>query len=183
MFYRIFNILSAVNIPHNTPDFRLLDRKYVDIIMKMNESERLFRGLLNWIGASDAAYVDFAAPRRRSGESKYNFKKSFALALDSILQFSIRPLRLSLYAGLVAIVFAMILGLYTVWSHFAYASDKTGYATTIVSILFVGSIQLIVLGIIGEYVGRIHIEVKRRPLYVATYISGEDDIETNIERG
>lgn len=174
-FYFVLNSLSERQIMESAPDFRLLDRKYVDFLKGFNEQDRLFRGLLSWIMPNDnVAMIDFVAPERFSGESKYNFIKSLRLAVNSIVQFSVVPLRLATYVGLAAAFFALLLGLYVFVEHFFLHSPTPGYATIMITVVFIGAVQLICLGIIGEYIGKIHMEVKKRPLYVADYITEKD---------
>ena len=174
-FYFVLNSLSERQIMESAPDFRLLDRKYVDFLKGFNEQDRLFRGLLSWIMPNDnVALIDFVAPERFSGESKYNFIKSLRLAVNSIVQFSVVPLRLATYVGLAAAFFALLLGLYVFVEHFFLHSPTPGYATIMITVVFIGAVQLICLGIIGEYIGKIHMEVKKRPLYVADYITEKD---------
>lgn len=170
-FYFVLNLLSETKIMESAPDFRLLDRKYVDFLKGFNEQDRLFRGLLSWIlPQENVAYIDFVAPERFSGESKYNFAKSLRLAINSILQFSVMPLRLATYLGLITAILAVCLGLYVFVEHFFLHNPTPGYATIMVSVMFLGAVQLICLGIIGEYIGKIHVEVKKRPLYMAEYM-------------
>ena len=171
-FYFILNKLSDTKIMESAPDFRLLDRKYVDFLKGFNEQDRLFRGLLSWIMPHDhVAIIDFVAPERFSGESKYNFFKSLHLAVNSIVQFSVLPLRLAIYLGLIAATAAFLLGIYVFIEHFFMHNPTPGYATIMITVIFLGSVQLICLGIIGEYIGKIHMEVKKRPLYVADYVT------------
>lgn len=185
-FYFILNKLSETRIMENAPDFRLIDRKYVDFLKGFNEQDRLFRGLLSWIMPHDnVAIIDFVAPERFSGVSKYNFFKSLHLAVNSIVQFSVLPLRLAVYLGLIAAFSAFLLGVYVFVEHFFLHNPTPGYATIMITVIFLGSVQLICLGIIGEYIGKIHMEVKKRPLYVADYIAkdGKDDgTQKNIQR-
>ena len=170
-FYFILNKLSDTKVLESAPDFRLLDRKYVDFLKGFNEQDRLFRGLLSWVlPKENVAMIDFVAPERFSGESKYNFAKSMQLALNSILQFSVKPLRLATYLGLLSAFVAVLLGIYVFAEHFLMHNPTPGYATIVVSVVFLGAVQLICLGIIGEYIGKIHMEVKKRPLYMADYI-------------
>jgi dolichol-phosphate mannosyltransferase len=170
-FYFILNKLSDTKVFESAPDFRLLDRKYVDFLKGFNEQDRLFRGLLSWVlPKENVAMIDFVAPERFSGESKYNFAKSLQLAINSILQFSVKPLRLATYLGLLTAFVAVLLGLYVFVEHFFLHNPTPGYATIMVSVMFLGAVQLICLGIIGEYIGKIHMEVKKRPLYMADYI-------------
>ncbi len=174
-FYFILNKLSDTKIMESAPDFRLLDRKYVDFLKGFNEQDRLFRGLLSWIMPHDhVAMIDFVAPERFSGESKYNFFKSLHLAVNSIVQFSVLPLRLAIYLGLIAATAAFLLGIYVFIEHFFMHNPTPGYATIMITVIFLGSVQLICLGIIGEYIGKIHMEVKKRPLYVADYVTKDE---------
>ena len=173
-FYKILNLLSDTKIPAKTPDFRLIDRSYIEVLKKFNEHDRLFRGLLSWAMPNDKVKViDFVAPERFAGTSKYNFRKSLALAFNSIVQFSTKPLRLSIYLGLLTAFISGLLGLYVIIEHFVLRHPTPGYATIMTTVVFLGSVQLIVLGIIGEYIGKIHMEVKKRPLYIADYESKE----------
>lgn len=175
-FYYILNKLSDTKIMESAPDFRLLDRKYVDFLKGFNEQDRLFRGLLSWVLPKDnVAVISFIAPERFSGESKYNFTKSLHLAINSILQFSVLPLRLATYLGLISALAALLLGIYVFVEHFFMHNPTPGYATIMVTVVFLGAVQLICLGIIGEYIGKIHMEVKKRPLYMADYIEQKKD--------
>ena len=171
MFYFILNMLSETKIGESMPDFRLIDRKYVDFLKGFNEQDRLFRGLLSWIMPNDKVkIIDFVAPERFSGTTKYNFIKSLKLAVDSITQFSVRPLHLATYFGFIGAAFSILLGLWVIFEHFIEHNPTPGYATIVCVIGFVGAVQLITLGIIGEYIGKIHIEVKKRPLYLADLV-------------
>ena len=176
LFYKVLNFLSDTKIPAKTPDFRLIDRSYIDFLKKFSEHDRLFRGLLSWAMPNDnVKVIDFVAPDRFAGVSKYNFGKSLALALNSIVQFSTKPLRLSIYLGLLTAFISGILGLYVIVEHFVLNRPTPGYATIMTTIIFIGSVQLIVMGIIGEYIGKIHMEVKNRPLYIAEYKDGKKE--------
>lgn len=174
-FYWLLNILSETKIPESMPDFRLIDRKYVDFLKGFNEQDRLFRGLLSWIMPNDKVKViDFVAPERFSGKTKYNFLKSFQLAINSITQFSVRPLHLATWFGFLGAVCSGLLGLWVIFEHFIEHNPTPGYATIVSVVGFVGAVQLITLGIIGEYIGKIHIEVKKRPLYLADLIESKE---------
>lgn len=174
VFYWVLNWLSDTKIPEKNPDFRLIDRRYIDTLKRFTEHDRLFRGMLPLISCEkNTKVIDFVAPERFSGTSKYNFKKSFALAFNSIVQFSTRPLRLSIYLGLLGALFAMGMGIYVISEHFLLHKESTGYATIMTTIVLLGAIQLIVLGILGEYIGKIHVEVKNRPLYHAVFIENK----------
>lgn len=170
-FYWLLNLLSETKIPESMPDFRLIDRKYVDFLKGFNEQDRLFRGLLSWIMPNDKVKViEFVAPERFSGTTKYNFIKSMQLAISSITQFSVRPLHLATYLGLAGAACSMLLGFYVILERYIRHNPTPGYATIVAAVGFIGAVQLITLGIIGEYIGKIHMEVKKRPLYLADFI-------------
>lgn len=173
-FYWLLNMLSETKIGESMPDFRLIDRKYVDFLKGFNEQDRLFRGLLSWIMPNDKVkMIEFVAPERFSGTTKYNFIKSLRLAISSITQFSVRPLHLATWLGILGAACSMILGCYVVIERFVLHNPTPGYATIVAAVGFIGAVQLITLGIIGEYIGKIHMEVKKRPLYLADFIETE----------
>jgi polyisoprenyl-phosphate glycosyltransferase len=164
-FYRILKQLANVNIPTDTGDFCLMDRQVVDLLNQMPERNRYLRGLRSWVGFNQIA-LKFERDSRFAGEVKYTFTKSFALAVNGLVSFSSIPLRLSTYLGLVSATMAIgmaILVLY--WRIFTPNSTLTGFATIAIAIFFLGAVQLISIGILGEYIGRIYEEVKNRPLY------------------
>ena len=173
-FYWLLNMLSETKIGESMPDFRLIDRKYVDFLKGFNEQDRLFRGLLSWIMPNDKVkMIEFVAPERFSGTTKYNFIKSLRLAISSITQFSVRPLHLATWLGILGAACSMILGCYVIIERFVLHNPTPGYATIVAAVGFIGAVQLITLGIIGEYIGKIHMEVKKRPLYLADFIETE----------
>ena len=170
-FYFVLNKLSDTKILESAPDFRLLDRKYVNFLKGFNEQDRLFRGLLSWmLPQKNIGMIEFVSPPRFAGASKYNFWKSSRLAINSVVQFSVFPLRLATYLGLLTAVCSGFFGLYVFAEYFFLNKPTPGYATIMVTVIFLGAVQLICLGIVGEYIGKIHMEVKKRPLYVADYI-------------
>lgn len=173
-YYRMLNLLSNVPIPANSPDFRLIDRRYVNMLKQMRECDRMFRGMLNWICADNYSTVSFTAPERFAGTTKYTLRASLKLALDGIFQFSVRPLRAATYLGLGAAGLSGILFAYTIVGYLLYDYPHTGYATLVTAIVFLGSVQLLALGIVGEYIGRMHLEVKKRPLYFAEFITHDE---------
>lgn len=175
-FYKILNLLSDTHIPQSTPDFRLIDRKYIDFLKKFNERDTLFRGTLGWIVPLDKmATIDFIAPQRLSGQSKYNYYKSLKLAVNSILQFSVKPLYLSLWLAVISGIFAIGLGLYVIIEHYVLKNPTPGYATIMATIVFMGSATLFILAIMGAYIAKIHIETKKRPLYLAEFMDGRQN--------
>jgi glycosyltransferase involved in cell wall biosynthesis len=164
-FYRIINRLSRVEMPLDAGDFRLMDRRVVEVLLSMPERDRYLRGMVSWIGFRQAAVVYRRAPRR-AGSSKYPFAKMLRFAVDGLLSFSVTPLRLAIWTGFAAIALAF-LGIVWAVLEWLFTNDLVrGWASIFTAVLFLGGVQLITLGIIGEYIGRIYAEVKRRPLYV-----------------
>ncbi|PZV07687.1 MAG: glycosyltransferase [Leptolyngbya sp.] len=171
-FYRILNRLADVTIPTDTGDFCLMDRQVVDVLNTMPERNRYLRGLRAWVGFPQTAITYHREPRL-AGLPKYTLLKSFLLAIDGIISLSRVPLKLATYLGLLSALLALgMIGLVLYW-RFAYAtSPLIGYALITVAIFFLGSVQLISIGILGEYVGRIYEEVKGRPLYTIREVQG-----------
>ncbi len=176
-FYRILKQLANVDMPTDTGDFCLMDRQIVDLLNQMPERNRYLRGLRAWVGFKQIAFK-FDRDSRFAGEVKYTFAKSFGLAINGLVSFSIIPLRLSTYLGLLsalAAIFMAILVLY--WRIFIPHSTLTGFATIAIAIFFLGAVQLISIGILGEYIGRIYEEVKNRPLYTISEV-GRKSVES-----
>lgn len=181
-FYRILRRLADVNIPADTGDFCLMDRKVVDVLNSMPERNRYIRGLRSWIGFQQTA-IHFERDPRFAGEVKYTFRKSLALAVDGLISFSKVPLRLCTYLGLIAAVIALLMVLLILyWRFFEPNSPLTGLATILVAIFFLGAVQLIGIGILGEYVGRIYEEVKARPLYTLQEVSGFENELPHVKK-
>ena len=165
LFYRLIRRMSDTEIPLDSGDFRLLDRRVVDAIVAMPERDRFVRGMVSWVGFRQIG-IPYRRAARFAGHTKYPLAKMARFAVDGLLSFSVKPLRLSTYLGflsagiaLIAIVYALVQRLFT--------SDwVTGWTALIIAILFFGGAQLISLGIIGEYVGRVYGETKRRPLFL-----------------
>lgn len=176
IYYNVLNYLSEYEMQKNMPDFRLIDRYYVEILKKYKENSRLFRGLLYIIDAKkDTAVIEFIAPKRYSGETKYNFFKLSNLAIDSILAFSIKPLRMALVLSIGLFLLSVLFGFYFFIDWFIYGNDSPGFMTLILTITILGSANLFVLSVIGEYIGRIHIESKSRPLYsIRNIVNGDE---------
>jgi len=165
LFYRLAQKLTSVQIHPGTADYRLLDRQVVDVLKEMNESYLFFRGLVSWVGFRQTA-VQYKASERFSGTTSYTYRKMLSLALSGITSFSIRPLQLSIVLGLIIASLAGIYGLYVIYI-FAFTDQAvTGWASTTASVLFIGGVQLVMLGILGEYVGKGFMEGKRRPTYI-----------------
>ncbi len=163
-FYRLLNRASKIQMPLDVGDFRLMSRRAVDALLAMPERDRFLRGMVSWVGFRQVAVLYQRAPRL-AGETKYPLMKMVRLALDGILSFSFAPLRLATWTGFAAmglafagIIYAVLLRLYTTdWVR--------GWASIFVAVLFLGGVQLVCVGIMGEYIGRIYEEVKQRPLY------------------
>lgn len=163
-FYRFINRLSETRIPLDTGDFRLMDRAAVDALLSMPERDRFVRGMVSWLGYSQVA-VPYRRAARYAGNTKYPLFKMLRLATDGILSFSITPLRLATWMGFAASALAIFGILFALYDRFFAAGVVKGWTSSLIAVLFIGGVQLICLGIIGEYVGRIYGESKRRPLY------------------
>jgi polyisoprenyl-phosphate glycosyltransferase len=165
IFYRLLKQLANVDIPTDTGDFCLMDRQVVDLLNQMPERNRYIRGLRSWVGFNQTA-IEFERDPRFAGDVKYTFTKSLALAINGLVSFSSIPLRLSTYLGLFSAFAAIIMAILVFyWRIFTPHSTLTGFATIAIAIFFLGAVQLISIGILGEYIGRIYEEVKGRPLY------------------
>ncbi|HEV2815897.1 MAG TPA: glycosyltransferase family 2 protein [Allosphingosinicella sp.] len=174
LYYRAHNYLSSDKIPEHAGDFRLLDRSVVEIIKTMPERNRFMKGLFAWSGFRQAA-VEYERAPRAVGRTKFRYWKLWTLALDGITSASTMPLRIWSYIGVVIAFFTLLYAVYVIAKTILWGSDVAGYPSLIVAILFFGSVQLISLGVLGEYVGRILIETKRRPLYVVRRKIGFDE--------
>jgi polyisoprenyl-phosphate glycosyltransferase len=164
-FYRLITRITSVEIPVDTGEFRLMDRQVVDAIKSMREYNRFMRGLSVWVGYKQTGIV-YERDARKAGETKFTVRKMVRLALDGITTFSYLPLQLATYLGFFVAVLSMVFLVAVVILRIFMPDFFYGQASALVSVLFLGSVQLIFLGIIGEYLGRIYDEVKRRPLYI-----------------
>jgi len=173
LFYRLIRWLSETEIPLDTGDFRLLDRKVVDVIAAMPERDRFLRGMVSWAGYRQIGIPYRRAPRF-SGETKYPVGKMVRFAFDGIVSFSVKPLRLSTLMGFICAGLALLAILYALAMRLFTQRWVTGWTALIIAILFLGGAQLISLGIIGEYVGRLYGEAKHRPLYLVRETLGMD---------
>ncbi|MEQ8961944.1 MAG: glycosyltransferase family 2 protein [Coleofasciculus sp. C2-GNP5-27] len=172
VFYRLLKSLAEVDIPTDTGDFCLMDRQVVDLLNAMPEQNRYIRGLRSWVGFRQTA-VRFERDPRFAGDVKYTFHKSLGLAVNSLVSFSKVPLRLSTYLGLLSAALALFMSVLVLyWRLTSPDSPLTGFATIAIAIFFLGSVQLISIGILGEYIGRIYEEVKARPLYTLAEVGG-----------
>ena len=164
MFYRLLGRLTNVQIPANVGDFRLMSRRVVDQLKLLREKDRFVRGLVSWVGFNQTG-VTYHREARQAGVTKYPLRKMIKFAFDGITSFSTAPLKLATWTGYLAAL-AAVLYLISVFVQRALGITVEGWATIMVAMLFLGSVQLICLGILGEYLGRIYDEVKQRPLYV-----------------
>ena len=164
-FYRAFNRISEVPVPVDVGDFRLVDRRALDVFNQMRESNRFVRGMFSWIGLEQAGVV-YARQERFAGETKYPLRKMLRFAATGVISFSAAPLRAALNLGFFVSFVAFALGIWSVVVKLSGLYEVPGWTSIVVVTTFIGGIQLIVLGVIGEYIADIHAEVKRRPLYV-----------------
>lgn len=181
-FYRVLGTLANISIPYDSGDFCLMDRKVVNIINAMPERNRFVRGLRAWVGFRQIG-IEYKRDARAAGEVKYNYSDLLKLALDGIFSFSTAPLKLATYLGfacsffsILGAIFTLFQRIFTEWFSQFGLGILPGFATTFISVMFLGGVQLICLGIIGEYLGRIYDEVKQRPICT---ISERHGIEVN----
>jgi dolichol-phosphate mannosyltransferase len=180
-FYRVLRRLAKPEIPPDTGDFCLMDRRVVDLLNAMPERNRYVRGLRAWIGLRQTA-VDFDRPPRFAGEAKYTFRKSLALALNGIFSLSKAPLRVATYFGLIVSVTSFVLAVWFVIEKLTVGFEIRGWASTVVIMLFLGGVQLLTIGIIGEYISRIYDEVKQRPLYIVDRVDNLPESAGGLSR-
>ena len=178
LFYRFLRGITDVDIPVDVGDFRLIDRKVRDALLKVNERNRYIRGLISWLGFNSTG-VDFIREKRYAGETKYPFRKMIKFAFDAVASFSLKPLKLASYVGIFISFFSFIYLLVVIFQGIFTDSAITGWASSIAVSLFFNGVILIILGIVGEYIGRIYDEVKGRPLYIVsrTVNIGDDENE------
>lgn len=165
LFYRVIYRITDVKIPLDTGDFRLIDRKVVDVMNSMREKHRFLRGMGAWVGFKQIG-VEYKRAARHAGETKYPFKKMLKLALNAITGFSYFPLQVATYFGFISAGIAILAIPLVILERLTGSQAFYGQATTLIAVLFFGGVQLISLGVLGEYIGRIYDEVKGRPLYI-----------------
>ena len=164
-FYQLFNKISGLKIPENAGDFRLIDRRVVETIKQLPERSRFMKGLFAWVGY-DSVGVPYARPERSAGETKFSFWRLWNFAVDGFVSFSTAPLRVWSYIGAVVAFLSVLYASLIVLRTLVTGVDVPGYASLLVFILFFGSVQLISVGVLGEYISRLFVEVKQRPLYI-----------------
>jgi dolichol-phosphate mannosyltransferase len=171
-FYKLLNKITSIEIPVDTGDFRIINRKVVDALKQMPEKQRYLRGQIAWLGFKQTP-IEYERKGRNAGETNYTYRKMIRLAIDAITSFSNWPLRLATISGFVCAFLGFILILYTLYAKFILKIYEPGWPSLMISIVFLGGIQLLGIGMIGEYIARINDNVKKRPLYLVD--------ETNIK--
>jgi len=180
-FYRLISSMTAISIPRDTGDFRLMDRRAVDALKQLPERTRFMKGLFAWVGFKQTA-VPYDRAQRHLGQTKWNYWRLWNFALDGITSFSFGPLRVWSYVGLAIALVAFARGLFLILRTLIFGIDVPGYASLMVTMLFLGGVQLMTLGIMGEYLGRIYEEVKGRPLYLVRDLYGLAEAEAIASR-
>ncbi|MBY7124966.1 glycosyltransferase family 2 protein [Bacillus sp. 16GRE42] len=179
-FYKFLNYMSDIDIPKDTGDFRIIDRKVADVFNQMTERNRFIRGMMSWVGFRQT-YVEYERDERFAGETKYPLKKMIKFASDGIIAFSTKPLRIVMTLGLLSVLISIIVLLYTITVKIIGTGTQTGWASIMVAITFFSGIQLLGLGIVGQYIARIYDESKNRPIYIvkeAINIEQEETTQT-----
>lgn len=176
LFYRLHNKLSTIQIPENVGDFRLMDRRVVAALRKLPEQQRFMKGLFAWVGFRTTT-IDYARRPRVAGSTKFSGSKLWNFALEGITSFSTAPLKLWSYLGAVCACLTLFYAGFVIVRTTIYGIALPGYASLLVAILFFGSVQLISIGILGEYIGRIYVESKKRPQYLIRSKYPDDDRE------
>ena len=164
-YYWLHKKLTNIEIPSNVGDFRLMDREVVDSVKRLHEKNRYMKGLFSWVGYK-TVYIDFDRTTRASGKTSFNFRRLLGLGLNGIFSFSAVPLKIWLRFGLAGILLSSIYIVIVMYKVFTQGIDVPGYASLLVAIFFMGSLQLVGLGVLGEYIGRIYEETKNRPIYI-----------------
>ena len=165
LFYRLHNRLSGVRIPDNVGDFRLLDRRVVEALKMLPESQRFMKGIFAWVGFRSSV-IEYQRDRRAIGSTRFSAWRLWNLALEGLTGFSTAPLRLWTYIGALGAFLSLAYAMAIIVIRIAGGADVPGYASLLVAVLFMGSIQLISIGILGEYLGRTFLEAKRRPCFI-----------------
>jgi dolichol-phosphate mannosyltransferase len=169
-FYKLMNYMSGLNLQKGAADFRLIDRKIIDIFKdQISEYHLFYRGLISWVGFKTKS-IEYAPSARHTGKTKYTFMKMLNFALSGITSFSIKPLRLSIIIGFILAFMSFVYAIYAVVASVLLNQTIVGWTSLIFSVLFIGGIQLVFMGIIGEYIGKIFIEIKQRPIYLVKEI-------------
>jgi len=174
MFYKIINGIAEVRFVNGASDFRLMKRAMVDAILEMTEYHRFSKGIFSWVGFN-TEYIPYTVEERESGESKWGFRKLLKYAFEGIVSFTTFPLKLSAYVGFLSSIVSIIYLIVVVVQKLAFGIDVPGYATIVVLVLLLGGLQLFSLGILGEYLSKIYVQVKNRPVYILKEHLVKDD--------
>jgi len=164
-FYRLFNAIASVPIPHDAGDFRLMDRRVVAALLALPERNRFMKGLFAWVGFRQTG-VEFVRDPRVAGQTSFNYFRLWNFAVDGLTSFSIMPLRMASWAGGAVSILGFAYAAWLVLRTLLYGVDVPGYASIVVIVLFLGGVQLLCIGLIGEYLGRLYVEAKARPLFI-----------------
>lgn len=179
MFYRIMAGNKEIKLKKGSQDFRMMTRQVVQAILDLKEYNRFSKGIFSWVGFK-TKYIEVENKKRAAGKTKWNFMKLFRYAVDGITSFSVTPLKIATISGSIISILSLIFAIQIVIQTLIMGKDVPGYASTITSVLFMGGIQLITIGILSEYVGKIYLEIKGRPQYIIKEkITGENDEENN----
>jgi polyisoprenyl-phosphate glycosyltransferase len=181
-FYRGFNRISEVPVPVDVGDFRLVDRRVLDVFLQMRESNRFVRGMFSWIGLQQTG-VSYHGGERFAGDSKYPLRRMLRFAVAGVISFSSAPLRAALDLGFIVSILSFAFGVWSIIVKLSGLYEVPGWTSIVVVVTFIGGVQLIVLGVIGEYIASIHDEVKRRPLYVIGELENFPDLPPLPPRG
>lgn len=173
-FYKIINKITEVNFVNGASDFRLMKRNMVDAVLEMSEYHRFSKGIFSWVGFN-VAYIPYEVEERESGKSKWSAGKLFKYGIDGIVSFSTLPLKLSAYVGFISAIVSLVYLVVVIVQKLVFGIDVPGYATIVVLVLFLGGLQLFSLGILGEYISKIFVQVKNRPIYVLKEHLGKDN--------
>lgn len=182
LFYKFHNAVAQVEIPENVGDFRLINRRVVNAIQQLPENQRFMKGIFSWVGFKTSV-IEYKREAREAGETSFNGWKLWNFALDGITSFSTAPLRIWLYVGSVISAIAFLYLSVTIIKTLIFGIDSPGYASLISVILFLGGVQLIGIGVLGEYVGRLYMESKRRPSYIIEHDSNQDNSDIVTSQG
>jgi glycosyltransferase involved in cell wall biosynthesis len=172
-FYRVFNAIASVPIPHDAGDFRLMDRRVVAALLSLPERNRFMKGLFAWVGFRQTG-VEFVRDARVAGETSWNYFRLWNFAVDGLTSFSIMPLRIASVAGGLISLLGFAYAAWLVIRTLVYGVDVAGYASIVVIVLFLGGVQLLCIGLIGEYLGRLYVEAKGRPLFIVADVFESD---------
>ena len=173
-FYKVINKITDVNFVNGASDFRLLKRTMVDAVIEMTEYHRFSKGIFSWVGFN-TKYIPYTVEERQFGETKWSYRKLFKYAFEGIMSFSTLPLKLATGVGITTACASIIYLIYVVLQKLIMGIDVPGYATIVVLVLFLGGMQLFCLGILGEYLSKIYVQVKNRPIYILKEHLGKND--------